>query len=107
MRIRSGVADQIFNSSEKRLARDLLLMTGIEEIVEIESMTSEITEQNLAEMIRAPKSSGWFAMNRFTSLDSSVRKARRRVCHSLLSMTMHDRLHGNNIAMPDMVHPGR
>ncbi len=65
MRIQSDLVDQFFDSSEKRLARILLLMAKFGESSESEGLIPEITEESLAELIGTPRSSVSFFMSRF------------------------------------------
>jgi len=107
MRIQSDLVDQLFDSSEKRLARALLLMSGLGKTGEIESLPLEITEERLAEMIGAPRSAVRFFMNRFRELGFIRYDGQIRVHQSLLDTILHDRLPGNNTATPEIVHPAR
>ena len=107
MRIQSDLVDQLFNSSEKRLARALLLMAGIGETGEMGLLPREITEESLAEMIGAPKSVVGFFMNRFRDLGFIRYDGPIRIHQSLLNAILHDRLPGDNAATPEIVHPAR
>jgi CRP-like cAMP-binding protein len=68
MRAQSDLVDQIFNSSEKRLARALLLMAEAGKADESQTMIPPITQETLAEMIGTTRSRVSFFMNRFRSL---------------------------------------
>lgn len=105
MRIESDLVDQLFNSSEKRLAQTLLLMSGLGEAGELEPLSAEITEESLAETIGAPKSAVSFFMNRFRELGFIRGEDRIQVHQSLLNTILHDRLPGNNTATPEIVRP--
>ena len=63
MRTQADLVDQLFNSSEKRLARILLLMAEFGQPGEIESLIPRITQGTLAEMIGTTRSR--VSMNRF------------------------------------------
>jgi CRP-like cAMP-binding protein len=100
MCIQSDMVDQLFDSSEKRLARALLLISGIGETGERELPAPEVTEERLAEMIGAPSSTVRFLMNRFQELGFIRYDGQIQVHHSLLNTILHDRLPGNNTATP-------
>ncbi len=66
-RIEEEFLDQIFNSSEKRLARILLLMAGIGMYAETEPMVFKVSQGTLAEMVGTTRSRVSYFMNRFRS----------------------------------------
>jgi CRP/FNR family transcriptional regulator, cyclic AMP receptor protein len=68
MRTQADLVDQLFNSSEKRLARILLLMAEFGKPGEQETMIPPITQETLAEMIGTTRSRVSFFMNRFRKL---------------------------------------
>jgi CRP-like cAMP-binding protein len=68
VRAQADLADHIFNSSEKRLARVLLLMAEAEKPEEPQAMIPPITQETLAEMIGTTRSRVSFFMNRFRDL---------------------------------------
>ena len=68
MRTQADLIDQLFNSSERRLARTLLLMADFGEPGEPESLLPSITQETLAEMIGTTRSRVSFFMNRFRKL---------------------------------------
>jgi CRP-like cAMP-binding protein len=78
-RAQADLADQIFNSSEKRLARTLLLMAEIGKPGETQSMIPPITQETLAEMVGTTRSRVSFFMNRFRDLGLISYKERIRV----------------------------
>lgn len=79
MRTQADLVDQIFNSSEKRLARTLLLMAEIGKPEEPQAMIPPITQETLAEMIGTTRSRVSFFMNRFRDLGLISYKDRIRV----------------------------
>ena len=99
-RTESDLLDQLFNSSEKRLAGILLLMAEFSEPNQFEGLIPEITEENLAQMIGAPKPSVSFFMNHFYQLGLIVYDGRIRVNRALLDAVLHDRLPGDNTQRP-------
>jgi len=68
MRIQADLVDQLFNSSEKRLARILLLMAEFGKPGEPEPLVPRISQETLAEMIGTTRSRVSFFMNRFRKL---------------------------------------
>ncbi len=68
MRTQADLVDQLFNSSEKRLARILLLMAEFGKPGEPETLIPHITQETLAEMIGTTRSRVSFFMNRFRKL---------------------------------------
>jgi CRP/FNR family cyclic AMP-dependent transcriptional regulator len=92
MRVQSDLVDQLFNSSEKRLARILLLMAEFIEPGEPEQYIPRITQQTLAEMIGTTRSRVSFFMNRFRKLGFIEYNGRIRVHKSLLSVVLHNQL---------------
>jgi len=67
MRIQADLVDQLFNSSEKRLARILLLMAEFGKPGEPEQYIPKVSQETLAEMIGTTRSRVSFFMNRFAS----------------------------------------
>jgi CRP/FNR family transcriptional regulator, cyclic AMP receptor protein len=68
MRTQADLVDQLFNSSERRLARILLLMAEFDKPGEGEMLLPDITQETLAEMIGTTRSRVNFFMNRFRKL---------------------------------------
>jgi CRP/FNR family transcriptional regulator, cyclic AMP receptor protein len=100
MRIQADLVDQLFNSSEKRLARILLLMAEFGEPGEPETLIPPITQETLAEMIGTTRSRVSYFMNRFRKLGFIEYNGRIRVHKSLLNVVLHDQLPEQNAAMP-------
>jgi CRP/FNR family transcriptional regulator, cyclic AMP receptor protein len=90
MRVQADLVDQLFNSSEKRLARILLLLAEFGKPGEPESLIPEITQETLAEMIGTTRSRVSFFMNRFRKLGFIDYNGRIRVHKSLLNIVLHD-----------------
>jgi CRP/FNR family cyclic AMP-dependent transcriptional regulator len=90
MRLQADLVDQLFNSSEKRLARILLLMAEFGEPGEPEQYIPKISQETLAEMIGTTRSRVSFFMNRFRKLGFIEYNGRIRVHKSLLSVVLHD-----------------
>jgi CRP/FNR family cyclic AMP-dependent transcriptional regulator len=90
MRTQADLVDQLFNSSEKRLARILLLMAEFGKPGEPETLIPQITQETLAEMIGTTRSRVSFFMNRFRKLGFLEYNGRIRVHKSLLNVILHD-----------------
>ena len=90
MRTQADLVDQLFNSSEKRLARILLLLAEFGKPGDPESLIPEITQETLAEMIGTTRSRVSFFMNRFRKLGFIEYNGRIRVHRSLLNVVLHD-----------------
>ena len=90
MRTQADLIDQLFNSSEKRLARVLLLLAEFGRPGEPESLIPEITQETLAEMIGTTRSRVSFFMNRFRKLGFIEYNGRIRVHKTLLNVILHD-----------------
>jgi CRP-like cAMP-binding protein len=90
MRIQADLVDQLFNSSEKRLARILLLMAEFGQPGEPEEFIPKISQETLAEMIGTTRSRVSFFMNRFRKLGFIEYSDRIRVHRSLLNVILHD-----------------
>jgi CRP-like cAMP-binding protein len=100
MRIQADLVDQLFNSSEKRLARILLLMAEFGKLGEPEQYIPKISQETLAAMIGTTRSRVSFFMNRFRKLGFIEYNGRIRVNKSLLNVVLHDRLPGDNAEGP-------
>jgi CRP/FNR family cyclic AMP-dependent transcriptional regulator len=92
MRIQADLVDQLFNSSEKRLARVLLLMAEFGKPGDPEQFIPKISQETLAEMIGTTRSRVSFFMNRFRKLGLIEYSGRIRVHKSLLNVILHDTL---------------
>jgi CRP/FNR family transcriptional regulator, cyclic AMP receptor protein len=100
MRTQADLVDQLFNSSEKRLARILLLLTEFGKPGEPEPLIPEITQETLAEMIGTTRSRVSFFMNRFRKLGFIEYNGRIKVNKSLVNVVLHDRLPDQNTDSP-------
>jgi CRP-like cAMP-binding protein len=92
MRVQADLVDQLFNSSEKRLARILLLMAEFGKPGERKQWIPKISQEALAEMIGTTRSRVSFFMNRFRKLGLIEYNGRILVHRSLLSVVLHDQL---------------
>jgi len=90
MKTQADLIDQLFNSSEKRLARILLLMADFGQPGEPESLIPKISQETLAEMIGTTRSRVSFFMNRFRKLGFIEYNGDIKVHKSLLNVVLHD-----------------
>jgi CRP-like cAMP-binding protein len=105
MRTQADLIDQLFNSSERRLARILLLMAEFGEPGEPETLIPPVTQETLAEMIGTTRSRVSFFMNRFRKLGYIEYNGRIRVNRSLLNVVLHDGLPEQNASRPKLLDP--
>lgn len=109
MKIQADLIDQLFNSSERRLARILLLMAEYGKPGEPVTLIPSITQETLAQIIGTTRSRVSFFMNRFRKLGYIEYKSRIRVHKSLLNMVLQDDLPDENASRPKLpsLLPGR
>ena len=100
MRTQADLVDQLFNSSERRLASILLLMAEFEHPGQSEHLIPPITQETLAEMIGTTRSRVSFFMNRFRKLGLIEYNGRIRVHKSLLNVVLLDRFTERNPERP-------
>jgi CRP-like cAMP-binding protein len=89
IRIEADLVDQLFNSSEKRLARTLLLMARYGES-NPQRVLPKISQETLAEMIGATRTRVNFFMNKFRKLGFIEYNGGLKVNSSLLTVVLHD-----------------
>jgi len=90
IRYEEDLVDQLFNSSEKRLARILLLLAHFGKEGKPESVVPKISQEMLAEMIGTTRSRVSFFMNRFRKLGFVHYNGGLNVHSSLLNVVLHD-----------------
>jgi CRP-like cAMP-binding protein len=100
IRIQADLVDQLFNSSEKRLARILLLMAEYGKPGEPEQYIPKISQETLAEMIGSTRSRVSHFMNRFRKLGFIEYNGRIKVHRSLLNAVLLDGLPAINRDRP-------
>jgi CRP-like cAMP-binding protein len=106
VRTQADLVDQLFNSSERRLARTLLIMAEYGKPREPIKLIPPVTQEALAEMIGTTRSRVSFFMNRFRELGYIEYDDRIRVNTSLLSVVLHDELPEENASRPKILdHP--
>ena len=89
MRIEADLVDQLFNSSEKRLARTLLLLARYGQ-TNPQRTLPKISQETLAEMIGATRSRVNFFMNKFRKLGFIEYNGGLKINSSLLTIVLHD-----------------
>jgi CRP/FNR family cyclic AMP-dependent transcriptional regulator len=89
-RIQEDLIDQLFNSSEKRLARALLLLANFGKEGKPEAVIPKISQETLAEMIGTTRSRVSFFMNRFRELGFIDYNGSMQIHSSLLNVVLHD-----------------
>jgi len=103
MRTQADLVDQLFNSSEKRLARILLIMAEYGKPGEHDSYIPPITQETLADMIGTTRSRVSFFMNRFRKLGFIEYNGRIKVHKSLLNVVLHDQsFEDHDVSAPRM-----
>jgi CRP/FNR family cyclic AMP-dependent transcriptional regulator len=90
IRIEEDLVDQLFNSSEKRLARVLLLLANFGKEGKPEKAIAKISQQTLAEIVGTTRSRVSFFMNKFRRLGFVSYNGHLEVHSSLLNIVLHD-----------------
>ncbi|HJX83555.1 MAG TPA: Crp/Fnr family transcriptional regulator [Candidatus Angelobacter sp.] len=90
LRVQEDLVDQLFNSSEKRLARALLLLSQFGKEGTPETVIPKISQETLAEMVGTTRARVSFFMNRFRKLGFIEYNGILKVHSSLLNIVLHD-----------------
>ena len=90
IRVEADLIDQLFNSSERRLARLLLLLAHYGKEGKLEPIIADISQETLAEMIGTTRSRVSFFMNRFRKLGLISYNGHIEVHNSLLNLVLHE-----------------
>ena len=96
IRVEADLVDQLFNSSEKRLARMLLLLANFGKDEKPEPILAKISQETLADMIGTTRSRVSFFMNKFRKLGLIDYNGSIEVHSSLLNVVLRDEPHINN-----------
>ncbi len=96
IRVEADLHDQLFNSSERRLARLLLLLANYGNDGKPEPILAQISQETLAEMIGTTRSRVSFFMNRFRKLGFISYNGHIEVHRSLLNLVLHEQPHTNS-----------
>ena len=89
-RIEEDLVDQLFNSSEKRLARVLLLLAHFGKEGKPETVIPKISQETLTDMVGTTRSRVSFFLNKFRKLGFIDYDGELRVHSSLLNVVLHD-----------------
>ena len=100
MRVEADLIDQLFNSSERRLARLLLLLANYGSAGKPEPILAKISQETLAEMIGTTRSRVSFFMNKFRKLGFIKYNGHIEVHKSLLNLVLHEQPHVKPRASP-------
>lgn len=103
MRTQADLVDQLFNSSEKRLARVLLVMAEFGKPGEPSTFIPPVTQEMLADMIGTTRARISFFMKRFRKLGFISYNGRIQVHKSLLNVVLLDQLPDQNAQKPPIV----
>ena len=90
LKIEADLVDQLFNSSEKRLARALLILARYGKEGAPERMLAKISQETLAELVGTTRSRVNFFMNKFRKLGFIHYNGGLQVHSSLLNVVLHD-----------------
>ena len=90
IKIEEDLVDQLFNSSEKRLARVLLLLAKFGKEGQTEDVIPKMSQETLAEIIGTTRSRVSFFMNRFRKLGFIEYNGGMKIHSSLLNVILHD-----------------
>jgi CRP/FNR family transcriptional regulator, cyclic AMP receptor protein len=93
IRVEADLIDQLFNSSEKRLARLLLILAKFGKEGKPEPVIAKISQETLAEMIGTTRSRVSFFMNRFRKMGLIDYNGHLEIHSSLLNVVLHDEPH--------------
>src|SRR6187455_2748917 len=96
IRVEEDLVDQLFNSTEERLARALLLLANFGKEGEPEPILAKISQETLAEMIGTTRSRVSAFMNKFRELGLIDYDGRIEVHRSLLNVVLHEQPHINS-----------
>jgi len=100
MKAQADIIDHLFNTSEKRLARVLLIMAEFDQPGTPNKYIPPVTQETLAAMIGTTRSRVSFFMNRFRSLGFIDYDERIQVHRSLLNVILHDLLPEHKVQKP-------
>ena len=95
IRVEADLVDQLFNSSEKRLARALLILANFGKDGKPQPVIAKVSQETLAEMIGTTRSRVSHFMNKFRKLGFIDYNGHLEVHSSLLSVVLHDDPHLN------------
>jgi CRP-like cAMP-binding protein len=101
IRVEADLVDQLFNSSEKRLARLLLILSKFGKEDKPERIVPKINQETLAEMVGTTRARVNFFMNKFRKMGLIDYNGHLEIRSSLLDVILHDEPRGNGSAPPE------
>lgn len=109
IRVEADLVDQLFNSSEKRLARALLLLANFGKEGKPEPIIAKVSQETLADMIGTTRSRVSFFMNKFRKLGFISYNGTIEVHSSLLNVVLHDypEIQNDGAKHPELKAPAR
>ena len=93
IRVEADLIDQLFNSSEKRLARALLLLANFGNDSKPQKVIAKVSQETLAEMVGTTRSRVSHFMNKFRKMGFIVYNGHLEIHSSLLNVVLHDQPH--------------
>ena len=90
IRVEEDLIDQLFNSSEKRLARTLLLLARYGKQEQPDRILAKVSQETLAKMIGTTRSRVNFFMNKFRKLGFIEYNGKIKINKSLLTVVLHE-----------------
>ena len=96
IKVEADLVDQLFNSSEKRLARALLLLANFGKDGRPEPIIAKVSQETLAEMIGTTRSRVSYFMNKFRKLGLIDYNGQIEIHTSLLNVVLHEEPHINS-----------
>jgi hypothetical protein len=90
IRVEEDLIDQLFNSSEKRLARALLLLARYGEQEQPDRILAKVSQETLAKMVGTTRSRVNFFMNKFRKLGFIEYNGKIKINKSLLTVVLHE-----------------
>jgi CRP-like cAMP-binding protein len=93
IRVEADLVDQLFNSSEKRLARALLLLANFGHDSEPKKVIAKVSQETLAEMVGTTRSRVSHFMNKFRKMGFIDYNGHLEIHNSLLNVVLHDQPH--------------
>jgi CRP/FNR family transcriptional regulator, cyclic AMP receptor protein len=101
IRVEADLVDQLFNSSEKRLARLLLILSKFGKEDKPERVIPKISQETLAEMVGTTRARVSFFMNKFRKMGLIDYNGHLEIHSSLLDVVLHDEPHVTGSTLPE------
>lgn len=98
IRVEADLIDQLFNSSEKRLARALLLLANFGNDGKLQKVIAKVSQETLAEMVGTTRSRVSHFMNKFRKMGFIDYNGHLEIHSSLLNVVLHDQPHISGVS---------